>query len=74
MVNGRHLSPGVEFSVRGERGRFRFQEHVLTPDGREWIHAIGGATGVVMFRAFRPDRVRRVHRIAKTRHNAREVS
>ena len=59
--SGRHLTPGVEFSVRGERGRFRFVEHVLTEKGVEWISAIGGPRGVKTWRAFRPERIRRVH-------------
>jgi hypothetical protein len=63
------LTPGREFSVRGEVGRFRFVSHTITPDGREWIDAIGGKTDIEMWRSFRPDRIRRIHRIQKTRAN-----
>ena len=58
---GRILSPGVEFSVRGERGRFRFVEYVDNGYA-SWISAVGGTKGVAMMRAFAPDRVKRVHR------------
>ena len=57
--SGRWLRPGVEFSVHGERGRFRFLGHVDTGE-TEWIDAIGGTKGVRMHRSFRPDRVKKV--------------
>lgn len=57
--SGRWLRPGTEFSVHGERGRFRFLGHVDTGEA-EWIDAIGGTKGVRMFRAFRPDAVKKV--------------
>lgn len=57
--SGRWLRPGVEFAVRGERGRFRFLRYVRNGD-TEWISAIGGTKGVRMFRAFRPDAVKKV--------------
>lgn len=60
-VTGRWLKPGVEFAVKGSRGRFRFIEHVETPDGKQWISAVGGTKGVQMHRAFRPEVVRRVY-------------
>ncbi|WP_224768996.1 DUF7246 family protein [Nocardioides ochotonae] len=59
--SGRHLRPGVEFSVRGERGRFRFLRHVRTETGTEWVEGIGGPKGCHQWRSFRPDRIRRVH-------------
>lgn len=59
-VNGRWLKPGVEFSIKGSRGRFRFLEHVDT--GKvEWIWAVGGTKYVRMYRAFRPNQVRTVY-------------
>jgi hypothetical protein len=58
LANGRHIYPGTELSITGERGRFRFHQHVLTPDGREWIDCFGGAR----WRSFRVDRIKRVHR------------
>jgi hypothetical protein len=63
-VNGRILTKGTECSIRGERGRFRFQRRVVT-DKAEWLDFIGGAR----FRSFYPERVKRVHRIDRTRQN-----
>lgn len=68
-VNGRVLTPGTEVSIRGERGRFRFQCHVRTEAGTEWLDFIGGSKGVVMFRAFHEDRVRTVHYKKKLRES-----
>lgn len=70
VINGRDVQAGTELSVRGERGRFRFLEHVVLDDGRAWINTLGGATGHETFRSFRPERVRTVHRIKRTRANA----
>lgn len=70
-INGRILEKGTEFSVKGERGRFRFIAHVVT-DKTEWIDCIGGQKGYEMFRAFSPTNVRRVHVRQKTRSNARK--
>lgn len=64
-VHGRTLTPGSEVSIFGERGRFRFQEAVTTEAGKHWLW-FTSASG---FRAFYPERVRTVHRIAKTREN-----
>lgn len=70
--NGRHLEPGTEVSIRGEAGRFRFVRHVRRPNGAEWIDLIGtDAKGIgTAFRSFRPERIRTVHRLVKTRANA----
>jgi len=54
---GRYLRPGVEFRIRGERGRFRFLRYVVTPT-TSWIDCVG-PNG--QYRAFRLDRVRTVH-------------
>ena len=62
---GRILTPGVEFKVKGERGRFRFIEFVRTPKGAEWVTCAGGTKKVVTTRSFRPDRVIRVYRDRK---------
>lgn len=70
VVNGRHLTPGTEASIRGERGRFRFLRAVRTGAGAEWLDFVGGPTGHAQWRSFRPDRVRTVHRLVKTRGNA----
>jgi hypothetical protein len=64
--NGRVLTSGTEVSVRGERGRFRFREHVRTPAGAEWLTFVGGPHGQECFRSFRPERVRTVHRVGKS--------
>ena len=59
----RTLEPGTEVTVTGERGKFRFCEHVeVPPHGRtrkprEWIAVIGGVPGVTKFRFFRPGRI-----------------
>lgn len=72
QINGRHVTPGTELTVSGQRGRFRFLEHVTTEQGIEWLWVIGGAKGYETFRAFRPEAVKRVHYKQKTRHNAEE--
>lgn len=64
--NGRHLSPGTEVSITGERGRFRFVKHVRRPNGVEWVDFVGGPHGQESFRSFRPERIRTVHRIGKS--------
>jgi hypothetical protein len=69
VVNRRTLSPGTEVSIRGERGRFRFIQAVETPEGAVWLDFIGGPAKAEKWRSFRPDRIRRVHRINKTRAN-----
>lgn len=70
-LNGRILKRGTEFSVKGEKGRFRFIAHVVT-DKTEWIDCVGGQKGYEMLRAFSPSRVRRVHVKQMTRLNARK--
>ena len=66
--NGRRVIPGTELSIKRERGRFKFVEHVSRPNGIEWITVWGGSgntarTAVREFRSFRPDRIRVVHRL-----------
>ena len=72
--SGRWLRPGVEFAVRGERGRYRFLEHVDT-GAAQWVSAIGGTKGVRMYRAFAPERVKKVFvgRQIMTNAEAREL-
>jgi len=65
-VNGRPLEVGTEFSVKGERGRFRFMKYVKTESGKEWIDAWGGPKKSEQWRSFRPNRIRVVHRIKTT--------
>ncbi|WNN93706.1 hypothetical protein SEA_CALLINALLBARBZ_56 [Arthrobacter phage CallinAllBarbz] len=65
-VNGRHLAPTTEVSIRGERGRFRFMRAVTSPSGAEWLDFWGGPKGAEQWRSFYPERVRRVHRLKRT--------
>lgn len=75
--NGRHIEPGTELSIKGQRGRYRFVKHVIvvgTHEQRmsEWIDVIGGETRTrsAMARSFRPEQIKTVHRVNKTRANA----
>lgn len=66
-ANGRHVVPGTELKIRGERGRFRFLKHVSRPAlGVEWVDVWGGPRHHEQLRSFRPDRIRTVHRISNT--------
>lgn len=65
-ANGRHITPGTEVSIRGERGRFRFLKRVVRDSGLEWLDFWGGPKGAEAWRSFSADRVKRVHRINKT--------
>lgn len=67
-AHGRHLTPGTEFRVEGERGRFLFLRHVINGD-REWIDA---KSPVGQFRSFRVERVRTVHIKKRIRGNTKE--
>lgn len=60
---GRHLEPGTELKVTGERGRFRFLRHVDTGTV-EWIEVIDKDR---KHRFFRPTRITTVHRINRMR-------
>lgn len=60
QINGRHVAPGTELKIVGERGRFRFVKYVDTGD-TGWIDVWGGPKGSECLRSFRLDRVRRVH-------------
>jgi hypothetical protein len=69
---GRHVYTGTEVSIKGERGTFRFIEHVVTREGTEWVSVIGGPKGVRTWRAFPPKRIRSVH-IKKTHMTGKEA-
>lgn len=69
-MSRRRLEPGTEVSISGERGRFRFQGESTTGTGRVVYHFVGGVAGHECFRSFYPERVKRVHRINRTRANA----
>lgn len=60
QVNGRHVVPGTELKITGERGRFRFVKHVLNGD-IEWIDVWGGRNGAEQMRSFRPSAIKVVH-------------
>jgi hypothetical protein len=63
--NRRHIEVGTELKVTGIRGRVRFVKHVRTPTA-EWIDVIDRDKH---FRSVKPERIRTVHRIKKTREN-----
>lgn len=69
QINGRHVSPGTELKISGERGRFRFIKHVVTDKGVEWIDVWGGNKGGETWRSFTIDRVKTVHYKNKTVQN-----
>lgn len=54
---GRWLEPGSEVHISGERGRFKFVEHVSTPTA-EWVWVTDKDR---KSRAFVPSRISRVH-------------
>lgn len=66
-VNGRLVEPGTELSIKGERGRFRFQYPILRDDHVVGVTVYGGPHGHGTYRSFSLDRIRTVHRLAKLR-------
>lgn len=70
-VNHRRLVPGTEVTISGVPGRFRFRYVDVHDNGRlPEITVVGGRTGYSLTRTFTVDRIRRVHRIARTRASA----
>jgi hypothetical protein len=68
------LERGTEFSVKGQRGRFRFVDYVQHASGASWINAYGGdrdPRGRRQFRSFDPAHVRTVHRTTELRRPAK---
>lgn len=63
----RKLTEGTEVSIVGERGRFRYTGESVTGTGKVVYHFIGGVDGHEQMRSFYPSRIKRVHRIPKTR-------
>lgn len=61
QINGRHVGPGTELKITGQRGRFRFIRVVKTQAGNEWIDVWGGPKGAEQWRSFRLEMVKRVH-------------
>lgn len=70
MINNRHVVPGTELSIYGERGRFKFFKHVINGD-KEWIDVIDKYKA---FRSFRVEQVKRVHYKNKIRPNKKPVN
>lgn len=68
-VHGRELVRGTEVSIAGERGRFRFIRATTTSTDRIVFDFIGGTAGHECWRSFYPERIKRVHRIPRTRRN-----
>lgn len=58
------LTAGREFSVTGERGRFRFRHAVTTDTGECWVEAWDREG---RWRSIRPERIRVVHTKTRTR-------
>lgn len=70
-INGRHVAPGTELRIAGERGRWTFERHVThTVRGVEWLD-VRDRDGAL--RSFYVDRVSRVHVARKARPAARPV-
>lgn len=65
--SGRHLTPGTELKIEGQRGRFRFRQYVDTGKA-QWIDVFDKDGRC---RSFRLDRVRTVHRTTRLRGAAR---
>jgi len=69
----RHLTPGTEVKIQGERGRYRFIKRVTTPTA-QWLDFVGGPAGHASWRSFGEERVKTVHRIQTTRANNKPSS
>ena len=64
--HGRHVTPGMELSFKGERGRYRFVNYVVnTATDKEWVNVVGGPRNVS--RSFYLDKIKTVHRLTKLR-------
>lgn len=63
MILEKISDPNAEFTVTGERGRFRFRG--INPDGS--ISAWGGIAGREKHRDFRLDRIVKIHRPKRRR-------
>lgn len=61
--NGRTITPGTELTIEGVKGRCRFHS-LTTTSTSTWI-TVFDKYG--QWRSFDPDRIRTVHRVAKTR-------
>jgi hypothetical protein len=70
-VNDVPLERGVEVSIRGRRGRFKFLRATTTTSGQIVCDFIGGTAGHESWRSFYPDRITIVHNSNTMRHTAR---
>lgn len=61
QINGRNVVKGTELKISGERGRFRFLQHVTNHNGVEWVDVWGGPKGAENCRSFYLNRIKRVH-------------
>jgi hypothetical protein len=74
QINGRNVTRGTELSVRGIPGRVLFIRKVTNDEtGATWIDALEPEPHK-MIRSFKEDRVKRVHRIDKTRENQEKTA
>ena len=62
------MVPGTEVSLKGRRGRFRFQYSRITAQGLEELTFVGGPLHGQRdrFTSVLPDCITRVHRVNKT--------
>jgi len=71
-VNGRHVAPGTELRIRGERGRWTFVRHVAHDVlGTEWVD-VRDRDGAL--RSFYVARITRVHVARKARPAGRPAA
>lgn len=71
VLGKRSLTPGVEVSIKGKTGRFRFQYWRRTGSGMDELTFVGGplhGQGERYVSVY-PERITRVHRINKTLTN-----
>jgi hypothetical protein len=70
-INGRHVAPGTQLRIRGERGRWTFVRHVTHRTREvEWVD-VRDASGAL--RSFYVARVARVHVRSTARPAARRA-
>lgn len=59
LPNGTRLEPGIEFALKGERGKkYRFIKLVTNENGEQWIDCFGGTTNHQQSRSVFMDRVK----------------
>lgn len=70
-ANGRNIIKDTELSIKDQKGRFRFDKHVVNGD-KEWIDVFSSKDG--QYHSYRPSQIKRVHWKNKTRENAKKVN